>query len=284
MRVGLNLLHAMPAIGGGWNYIESLVWALGECDPENEYVAFVTEASGTLVPHTANFRKVAVPINSRRRAVRIGYENSVLNFQVARERLDVVHWFANTCSSFTPAASVVTVYDLQAIPHTNLRSRLRAAYLYTMMKSTVRHAAKLLPMSAATARALAVQYGAKADRMSVVPPIVKDSFVPSSSQSVAELRKQYGLPARFWLYVAHLYPHKNHERLLKAYAHAINSMGTNLWPLVLRGDSKDAKQDIRTIINNLGLHRPRDFAAACGYPAVARFIFGSIHARFSITL
>ena len=283
MRIGLNLLHAMPSIGGGWNYIQSLVWALGECDTQNEYVAFVTEASETLVPHSSNFRKVAVPIDPRLRAVRIGYENSVLNYLIAHERLDLVHWFANTCSRFTPAASVVTVYDLQAIPLTSARARLRAVYLNIMMKNTVRHAARLLPMSEATASELATRYGVQADWMAVVPPIVNDGFVPSSSQCISEFRQQFDLPAQFWLYVAHLYSHKNHERLLRAYAYMKDAMGVNLWPLVLRGDPKDAKQDLRAIVNDLGLqHCVVMLPPRC--PTASGAVFGCICACVSIVI
>ena len=42
MRIGLNLLHVMPEIGGGWNYIGNLVTALGEINRLNTYVAFAT--------------------------------------------------------------------------------------------------------------------------------------------------------------------------------------------------------------------------------------------------
>ncbi len=70
MRIGLNLLHAMPEIGGGWNYIDRLIKALGEYDRDNRYVAFVTDKSTSLVPQQPNFESVYVRINpsSRRSA------------------------------------------------------------------------------------------------------------------------------------------------------------------------------------------------------------------------
>ena len=37
MRVGINLLHALPEIGGGWSYVGNLVAALGECDEARSY-------------------------------------------------------------------------------------------------------------------------------------------------------------------------------------------------------------------------------------------------------
>lgn len=62
MRIGLNLLHAMPEISGGWNYIANLISTLAKCDDVNTYVAFVTHVSATLVPASANFEKVLVMI------------------------------------------------------------------------------------------------------------------------------------------------------------------------------------------------------------------------------
>jgi glycosyltransferase involved in cell wall biosynthesis len=57
----------------------------------------------------------------------------------------------------------------------------------------------------------------------------------------------------FWLYVAHFYQHKNHVSLLKACAY-LKSSGFSPWPLVLRGDRKDASDIVIQTISALDLH------------------------------
>ena len=99
MRIGLNLLHALPQIGGGWNYVARLVEALGDHDHDNHYVAFVTTASARLVPKKRNFTPVPVNIQAGLRLRRIAYENTSLQKLAGHYRLDCMHWFANVLES-----------------------------------------------------------------------------------------------------------------------------------------------------------------------------------------
>ena len=73
--------------------------------------------------------------------------------------------------------------------------------------------------------------------MTVIPPILESLFTPASQASVELWRAQWKLPPKFWLYVAHIYPHKNHARLLEAYRGYVAAT-REPWPLVLRGDSQ----------------------------------------------
>jgi hypothetical protein len=98
MRIGLNLLHSMPEIGGGWNYIARLVESLGEYDRENTYVAFVTDKSVGMVPRRPNFEIVHVGINPISRPQRVLHENARLQIDARKYRLNLMHWFANTIS------------------------------------------------------------------------------------------------------------------------------------------------------------------------------------------
>ena len=94
MRIGLNLLHALPEIGGGYNYIARFVTALGEQDSENVYFAFITEATRSLVPSLSNWKAIDCAVDSRSRLHRVAYEMTRLQQLVRRHRLDCVHWFA----------------------------------------------------------------------------------------------------------------------------------------------------------------------------------------------
>ena len=55
MLVGLNLLHANIGVGGVWNYIKGVMFALGEYDQENEYICYCTSESESLVLLKPNF-------------------------------------------------------------------------------------------------------------------------------------------------------------------------------------------------------------------------------------
>lgn len=254
MRIGLNLLHALPNIGGGWNYILRLVAALGGEEDQNSYVCFVTPESAALVPESRSFEMITIKISSESRVQRVLYENTLFPHVVKKHAIDLVHWFASTqaITSYTP--SVVTFYDLQVFENPNAFCAIKRVYLQAMMKYAVRHATRLFPMSYTTAHALRQNLGAKRERISVIPAIVSTIFQPTSVERTAKFRSKYGLPAEFWLYVAHFYPHKNHLRLLRAY-HRLKEMGFNCWPLVLRGDDHGVLSEVIQMVQELELQK-----------------------------
>lgn len=252
MRIGLNLLHARPEIGGVWNYVSNLVAAVGREDTETEYVAFVTEVSAALVTPRPNFRNVIVPLRSRLRTTRVLFENTALQLLVWRERLDCLHWFANTIGLVDVVPAVVTVYDLQPFLSYPTMSRAKRVFLRSQMRAAVRRAAMLLPMSQATGQELRDRLGADPRRMLVVPPILESMFQPPEPTAVSRFRQQYGLPAEFWLYVAHGWPHKNHERLLHAYRE-LRAENPSAWPLVLRGDPQPGFPTLAELSARAGL-------------------------------
>ena len=111
MRIGLNLLHAHYGIGGGWNYIKYLVKALGDYDAANEYVAYCTNASLDIVPDRPNFVRRLVGIQGTNRVTRIFYEQTALQLRAKWDRLDCMHWFANTVGLVNLVPGLGTFYD-----------------------------------------------------------------------------------------------------------------------------------------------------------------------------
>ncbi len=254
MRVGLNLLHALPEIGGAWNYIAGLLAGLAECDSENQYVGFVTPESRLLLPSGRNFAAVELAIQSKSRPRRILYENTSLLGLTRKHRVDLVHWFANTQGLFNSVPAAVTFYDLMVFATPQAFSLPKRVYLQAMMKQTGRRAAMLLPMSNATAADMQRILHADPQRMSVIPPILDARFSVADETSIVALKRKYSFPDNFWLYVAHFYPHKNHLRLLEAY-HALKRDGAAPWPLILCGDLKGSDEMILGAIRERSLER-----------------------------
>ena len=283
MRIGLNLLHAMPEIGGGWNYIANLIAALGTHDNNNTYFAFVTKASQCLVPSKANFHPVLLNLHATSRSARVLYENTLLQLFAHQYQLDCMHWFANTQGFVNMTPSVVTVYDAQSLLNFANYSLTKRLYLRMMVNWTGKQARMLLPMSDSTALTLQQLLNIDANRMTVIPAVVNANFQPAAAEQVAELKQQYGLPDKFWLYVAHLYTHKNHLRLLEAY-HQLKQQNFNVWPLVLRGDAQKAENQVKLAITQLGLEkdiiflpRLKENELCTLYSAATALIFPSLY-------
>jgi glycosyltransferase involved in cell wall biosynthesis len=119
--------------------------------------------------------------------------------------------------------------------------------------------------------------------MVVIPAVLPFQFAPAPPEKIAGIKTKYGLPERFWLYVAHLYPYKNHLRLLQAY-HELISSGFSPWPLVLRGDTYGAEKEVIQAIagfnlekNVLLLPRLSENELTALYTAATALVFPSLY-------
>jgi len=256
MKIGLNLLHARPEIGGAWNYITSIVQTLKLLDCDFEFLAYCTSVSAEMVPDDPRFKVKLVRLGSSSQLARVSYEQCVLPFLAHRDEVDCIHWFANTRSLVGLVPSVVTIHDLMFIDKPvdtpSEVSFAKKLYLREMERYTCRRAEVLAPVSEATAEVAVRLFGNERKRIFVVPNPLDDSFHPAALEDVNEFRERFKLPRHFWLYVAHPYPHKNHARLFSAYK-KFRDTSQCTWPLVLRGDSAKGNELLAQMALDLGI-------------------------------
>ena len=281
MLIGLNMLPVLQENGGTWNYVANLIQGLASWDKENTYYAFVNSESKELVPIQGNFKVCLARINARSRPLRVFYEHLWLISQANKLNLDCIHWLGNTIAITNRIPSLVTIYDILPFSQLTSASILKRTYLKLMIQHASRIATIILPMSNATSQALQQQVGVSSANITVIPMPLLPTSKRADMDAIARLREHYGLPDMFWLYVAHTYPHKNHVRLLEAYA-KLRRSGQSLWPLVLRGDPRKAEYEISEAIQKLGvedfvirLPRLEEWEMSILYSAASALIFPS---------
>lgn len=282
MRIGLNLLYARSRIGGAWTYIANIIRAISQEDDVNTYVAFVHQESVSLVPKIQNFE--AVRMNALGKCSRVLGEHFLLPFLARKYKLDVLHWFGNVQSPIQTTRSVITVHDMKPfelgdVDYWSSRSR----YMRCVMPVSLRRADMILPVSDWTAQRLCALLSLPRAKMRVVPNPLDLDFVAPGPEAVESFRLKYGLPKEFWLYVSHYYPHKNHARLLQAYAKLTMSECSN-WPLVFCGRTNGAEANLRRMANDLNvLTRVRwlpwvpDEEMTALYAAAGAMVFPSLY-------
>ena len=234
MRIGLNLIAIQDDVGGSRNYIHSLLDALAEHDRENEYVAFVTRHSASLVPHASSFRSVHVRLHVPWRWLRVLYENTVFPLRAGRFGLDCMHHVFASMPFGGGLPTVVTIFDVMAQVRPKDVRPLRRVYVRAMQRRFARHATILAPMSAFTAEELQKALGVPWNKLEVVPPAISSSFAPQSTASADAFRQRRRLPSKFWLVVTHNLPNKNLDRLIAAFA-ALRRSAPDGWSLAIRG-------------------------------------------------
>ena len=231
MRVGISMLTLVPGgMGGSESYARALCRALAS-EADVDAVAFVT-ASARDAGEGLDTTVVSEYPSGTTALAKVGG----LAVGVARRRsiarnfagIDVVHYPFTVPAPPLSLPSVVTLHDLQHrdLPHLFSRqTRLfrRAAYDRAAQRANI----AIVP-SAFVRRRAEDLLGLDPSRVSVVPHGV-DHAVFSPSEAARE---------PFVLYPARVWPHKNHSRLLAAFA-LLRSSRPEL-TLVLTGTGTEA--------------------------------------------
>ncbi len=135
------------------------------------------------------------------------------------ERPDVTFVPSHTLPLVFPGKAVVTVHDLGYHFYPEAHPGWPRRYLEWSTPRSARRAALVLADSAATRRDLVAVYGVPPEKVRVVYPGVDDSLNPVTDPvELARVRRKYGLPERYLLFLGTLQPRKNIARLVRAFA------------------------------------------------------------------
>jgi glycosyltransferase involved in cell wall biosynthesis len=161
-----------------------------------------------------------------------------LPIEAARYRLDVLFNPGFTSPLLAPCPSVAMFHDLQHKRHPEYFRRLDLPFWQFFLWMAVHRSRHLIATSEATRADLQHFYGLASKTITVVPHGVGPRFFDLDRSSTEP----------YLLYVATLHPHKNHERLLRAYARRPRRQR-----LVLAGMAGFHAQSVRALIAELQL-------------------------------
>ncbi len=131
-----------------------------------------------------------------------------------QDRPDLTFVPAHTLPFFFPGRAAVTVHDLGFRYFPQAHPTVSRHYLDITTRFSAARAAVVLADSHATAHDLTRFYGTSPHKIQVVYPGV-EAPTPGDPDAI---RRKYGLPARYFLFIGTLQPRKNIARLVKAFA------------------------------------------------------------------
>lgn len=239
-RIGINALYLIPGgVGGTEIYLRELLEALARIDANNLYFIFTNLETGEdLVPRQANFHRKAQAVRAKFRPARILWEQTVLPLEAAHCRLDVLFNPGFTSPLFTPCPSVTVFHDLQHKRHPEYFQRLDLPFWRLFLWMAAHRSRHLIATSEATRTDLEHFYRIARKSITVIPHGVGQRFFGLDRSAIEP----------YFLYVATLHPHKNHERLLRAYARRPRRER-----LVLAGMAGFHAQSVEALITELRL-------------------------------
>lgn len=197
-------------------YLRGLLTALGKADTDSRYLLLAPRAARELLPGLPdNFRWIEedAPGYSWREQVAVGQH-------LVRHRPDLFHSPHYVLPLRTPTRVVVTIHDLihllfpEFLPHP-----MAFAYARLMLRRAVRRADRVLTVSRATATDLELHLGVDRSRITVTWNGVDERF--RSRLAPQELHSglaPLGLDPGYFLFLGNPKPHKNLERVLRAFA------------------------------------------------------------------
>jgi glycosyltransferase involved in cell wall biosynthesis len=239
-RIGVNALYLIPGeVGGTEIYLRELLTALARIDRENEYFVFTNlETGADLVPRAANFHYKPQAVKARFRPGRILWEQIVLPLEASRYRLDVLFNPGFTSPLLVRCACVTVFHDLQHKRHPEHFRWFDLPFWRLLLRASAWRARRLIADSEATRQDLERFYPFTAGRISVIPLGVDPAFF-ALDRSAIEL---------YVLCVSTLHPHKNLDRLIRAYARTERE-----YKLVLAGMRGFHASKVDALIAELGV-------------------------------
>ncbi len=207
LRIGVNALYLIPGgVGGTEIYLRNLLKALAEIDSVNQYFVFTNRETGKdLVPERSNFVWAPQPVRASFRPARIIWEQIGLPFSIRRRRLNVLLNPGFTAPILCPCPMVTVFHDLQIQRHPEYFRWFDRPFWKFFLWASVKRSRGLITISAATRDDVQRYYGA--------PSLVVHFGVEAEFFELAARRQ----PADYLLCVSTTHPHKNLDRMLRAY-------------------------------------------------------------------
>jgi glycosyltransferase involved in cell wall biosynthesis len=146
---------------------------------------------------------------------------------------------------------VAIAYDFQELtfPHFFDEAELRRRRSF---RRDLRRASKVVTISEATRRDAIEKVGLHRERVAVLPPVVGPARIRLEAEELSRILSVLGLmPGSYAAYPANYWPHKNHERLLAAFATARRRHADMV--LVLCGALDTARQRLVALTRNRDL-------------------------------
>jgi glycosyltransferase involved in cell wall biosynthesis len=209
-RIGVNALYLIPGgVGGTEIYLREVLAALARIDAVNEYFVFTNLETGSdLVPKQANFHWKPQAVHARFRPARILWEQIVLPLEASRYRLDVLFNPGFTAPILATCPCVTVFHDLQHKRHPEHFRWFDLPFWRFLLWASAHRSRKLIAVSEATRDDLLRFYRLTADQIAVIPHGVEPAFFALDRTKIE----------RYLLCVSTLHPHKNLDRLIRAYA------------------------------------------------------------------
>jgi glycosyltransferase involved in cell wall biosynthesis len=283
MRIGIDtriIYKSMTAIG---RTTYELVKGLSEIDKENEYFILYRDNPLGFLEGMSNFNRYYSTIS--RHSPRVQVEIPLFQY---KKKIDVFHSTHFVKPLWEPCKSVVTIYDLLYLYYPQYFRRQSIAYYNILIPKVVKRANKVITISQSVKNDLVNLLKCPEDKIDVIMlAFDKKRFnVISDLDLVKRATLKYNIPCKYVLYVGTSKPHKNLERLIKAFSLIVRETEHSL---VIGGIKDSQYTTLCQLIKELGIEDRIIFTDEIDetdlpliYNGAELFVFPSFHEGFGL--
>ena len=227
MRVGINGLFWESKTGSG-QYTRCLVRELMAL--ETEYTLILPHHKpGTEDPH----HRLITPFSKNEKLAKVWFEQ--ISFPRACQGMDVAHvpYFAPPLYPSTP--TVVTIHDLIPLILPAYKGSILVQLYTRLVSSAAKRAQAIITDSHSSKRDMIDLLKIPGERVQVIPLAADERFISGAGTAqLDQVRRKYGLPQEFLLYLGGFDQRKNMNTLFKGFKGVKERLGDRC-PLVIGG-------------------------------------------------
>jgi glycosyltransferase involved in cell wall biosynthesis len=293
MRIGFDLRPFLKHETGVGVYFKNLLRELAGIDRENEYVLFSASWKDRFpaekIPPFAKMRFIdrKWPVRAVD-ALWYGWRRPTLD-RIARTALDLTH-SPTPLPLPTRGRKIVTVCDVFFLENPGRADRQARTHFLKRTEKSLGQADAIVTISEYTKNALAERFGVGPEKITVTYLGLNPAFETAPApEEVEAVRRTFGLPAEFLLFVGATEPRKNLPGLIDAFALVRERSGKI--PLVVVGrpggdaaavERRIAARGLRDAVRLLGYLSDAEVRSL--YHAASAFVFPSFGEGFGLPL
>lgn len=255
MRIAIDARMLDAPYTGVGRYTKNLTTWLRNIDAQNQYIFIVSNNSDSKISPNKNVK-----------IVRWGYPpfslKSILLLHklLAKERIDVFHSPFCVIPLLAKCPQVMTVHDLMAIKYPGFFAGRRflarifgRTYFKIFMTLSLKKAKAILAVSKQIKEDLIDFMPNTQHKITVTHEGVEESFrkIPEE-RKIALFRRVHNLKGKTVLYLGSIRPHKNIDRLIKAFSILLSQSDVEC-QLVIAGEKDKNLLALKSLTNTLGL-------------------------------
>jgi len=281
MNIGFDGKRAFQNKTGLGNYVRSLVTILSHYYPQHQYHLFAPKQTTLFEPRSFDNVQVILPGNSFYKRFPTLWRRKGIVKEISTSHPDIFHGVSNELPrgiEKTTVKTVVTVHDIifERFPETyHFEERFVHRW---KIKRSCKVADSIVAISNQTKDDLINLYGVNPEKISICYQSCNPIFEKIiSAEEKQRVKKKYGLPDRYYLFVSSIAPRKNLIAICRAMILLKNKIDV---PLVVIGNGKKEKVEVKKLmeandisdrlilLNELPVAKEDSFTTAADFPAI----------------